>query len=185
MRFTRPKTALRFLGFTMKRLIALLAFCTPAFAVLAEPQVPEGWRLPNAHDMKGSWGEFRKELPTPYFVRADFNRDQKPDEAWILLRKEGEAWALFVFLSTPSGRFDTIKLEEGKDYAHNQGVSLAGSGTYQTACAKGYGLPCGPDEPRSVEIRGPAFNFFTFESSSSVVYWDESARQLKQIWLSD
>jgi hypothetical protein len=64
-------------------ILLVLLLSTP---LLAEP-LPDEWRYPNNADIIGTWAQFRKELPEPYHVAADFNGDGLLDHIWMLIRK--------------------------------------------------------------------------------------------------
>jgi len=160
--------------------------------VLAAPAVagagirpPEGWRFPGNADYKDDWLDFRKQLPKPFVVTADFNGDGVSDEAWILIRRNAPGWGLFVFLSNRRQQHQIIKLiEVNDDHPQSTGIALVKPGRYKTACGKGY-WECKPGEPEVLVLKRPSFKFFKFESASSIFYWDETAATFNRIWISD
>jgi len=165
--------------------------CFLLFLILASPSAainspPDGWRFPVESDYSGDWQTFREELLTPFHVGADFNGDGIIDEAWILIRTRSVGWGLFVFLSQKDGKTKTIQLQERKRDGNPQrfGIKLVPPGKYKTACGKGY-WECKKGEPEIVELSNPAFEFFLYESSSSIYFWDKKAKAFKQIFISD
>jgi hypothetical protein len=165
--------------------------CFLLFLIVVSPSAaidspPEGWRFPVESDYSGDWQAFSKDLLTPFHVGADFNGDRILDEAWILIRTRSVGWGLFVFLSQKDGKTKTIQLQDRKGDSNPQrfGIKLVLPGKYKTACGKGY-WECKRGEPEVLELSNPAFEFFLYESSSSIYFWDKKANTFKQIFLSD
>jgi len=165
-------------------------FAPPSFVNLPPPltdeQLQQEWRRPDQKDLDAE--PLRSASATGYTeVTADFDGDGKPDRA--VLRVEAAGWkeGLFVQLSSVlPGRWQPLN-----SVVHNKqsqpllmGVSLVPPGTYMTACGKGYGR-CSPDEPREVVLKHPGIDYFQFESANSYIFWDETTRQLRRVWISD
>jgi hypothetical protein len=147
---------------------------------------PEGWRYPNESDYKDNWENFRKSIPIPFRIEADFNNDGIKDNAWILIRAQKVGWGLFVFLSSKDGKTEIIQLDDNPDDSHPQymGISLVTPGKYKTACGKGY-WECKQGEPEELELNYPAIDYFMYESANSIFYWDKGDNTFKNIWMSD
>jgi len=138
---------------------------------------PAGWRFPTEADYSGNWQEFRRDVPVPFHVRADFDGNGLTDDAWLLLRTRGEGWGLFVFLKRRGGRARVSRLEAGSHGAQEVGVSLARPGEIKTACGKGYIGTCEPGVPKVLRLRRPGVNFFHYGKTSTIHYWDARARR--------
>jgi beta-lactamase regulating signal transducer with metallopeptidase domain len=126
--------------------------------------------------------------PTPGAqVSADFDGDGKPDQAMLLLAIDGKTEGLFLRLShapekwiraaasRPAKSRDELQME----------ISIEAPGRYATACSKGYGKSCQEGEPAAVTLAQPGIRFSQPESASLIVYWDEAAQAVKQVWTSD
>lgn len=170
----------------MKRLILLLMILFLPAVAAAKQMPPRGWRFPQESDYLGNWKNFRKDLPVPFHVRADFNGDKITDDAWILIRTDDVGWGLFVFLSRRPGTVRTIRLDNHPKDANPQtmGLGLAQKGKHQTACGKGY-WECKRGEPAVLPLRNPGFEYFVYESSSSIFYWNQSTNKFKRVAITD
>lgn len=106
---------------------------------------------------------------------------------WILIKNSGKEFGLFVFLGKKDGSHRLIKLDESKkEFLHlSIGIALMPPGKYKTACAKGYGDECKPDEPEVLELKNPGIDYFIFESGNSVFFWEQNKNAFKRIWMSD
>ncbi|MGH9783386.1 MAG: hypothetical protein ACRD88_04305 [Terriglobia bacterium] len=147
---------------------------------------PAGFRYPTEADRSLDWKTFEARLPTPFHAQADLNGDGLPDHAWILLRKSGKGWGLFVFIGQKGERPAVLKLEEdnGQTAAQRLGVHIVEPGEYDTACGKGY-WDCEPDEPEKLKLVLPAIDFFTFESANSYFWWNAESKKFARTWMSD
>lgn len=151
----------------MKRLFFLLLFFVVAFPAFAQgPQEPvPGWRFPDQQDFYGNWELYRKMIPVPYHVRADFNGDGLPDDAWILLKTDGPGWGLFVFLGQPGGQPDIIQLAESTaDDAQSRALQVAPPGHYLIIDEFG--------KKKDVILTMPALNLFIYAGPNLFFYWD-------------
>jgi hypothetical protein len=63
-------------------------------------------------------------------------------------------------------------------------VAMLPPGRYPTACGKGQ-WACEADEPAFLDLRWPSFEFFRFESASSIFWWDSRSRVFVRTWVSD
>lgn len=147
--------------------------------------LPSGWRYPKPDDDKGDWKDFKKEIPKPFNVRADFNGDKIVDDAWILIPTKGKAQGLFVFLGQMSGPPQVIQLEyDGSSSPQEMYLSLAEPGTYDTACGKGY-WDCAAGEPAKVRLSRTGFVYAIYESAMTLYYWDAKWHKFEKVGLSD
>ena len=94
---------------------------------------------------------------------------------------DGDGYADQVFFLEGAGKFFLVVCLHGRERAievmelssiGNHGVRLARRGAYTNACAKGYGRGCGPDDVVNLKLDHAAIEFFKYESSSQLVYWD-------------
>ncbi len=146
--------------------------------------LPSGWRLPESSEINQQW---RLQDPNRYVVvRGNFDGSGNEGEAFLLVRSDGSGFAPFVRLTTKgegqTRLFQAEATNPGGELA-NEGLKLAGPGTYVTACGKGYG--CGPDERKSVTLSNDGIEFFKQEGPSRLIYWDSKNHQLSEVWLSD
>jgi len=164
--------------------IIFLSFVEPVSAA----SFFDDWRFPNETDVLYDWEIYRQEGREFYTVAEDFNGDGNQDEAWILIRNDDTEWGLFVFLNANSSDPEIIELDRTKmaEY-HPQGMGLwvVPPGHYRSACAKGYGSGCTPEERRFVDLKNPAIDFFMFESANSFFFWNEEIDGFERIWISD
>ncbi|HSA33092.1 MAG TPA: FG-GAP repeat protein [bacterium] len=147
----------------------------------ADIKIPDGYREATPKDYVHEEGNFPKGNP-PIKVTADFNGDGKQDIAVILIKSDGNGWALFVLLANQK---TMLKLDEVTEKAPpHMGIDLVKPGTIKTACAKGY-WECKPDEPLELKLTLPAINYFMFESANSLFFWDKKSGAFKRVWISD
>ena len=164
---------------------ALMLLSGPALSFAEEPPI-DGWRYPAESDYIDDWKEFRKEVPVPFHVQADFNGDGLIDDAWILIRTKGKGWGLFVFMGQPSNSKKIIQLDDNpnNDYPQRMGIALAKPDKYKTACGKGY-FECEKGEPAVLDLKQPGIDYFVYESANSFFYWEKKTNSFKRIWISD
>ena len=151
----------------------------------AHMAAPNGYRFPTDADYSDGWKDFRASTPTPFVVKADFDNDGQPDQAWLLPAIPGPGWAVFVFLGSSKGPHRTIRLErDQKTEPQGFGMALVKPGQYKTACGKGY-FECKRGEPDVLDLTLPAFELFKYESASSIFWWDSKSGRFKRTWISD
>lgn len=109
---------------------------------------------------------------------ADFDGDGHTDRAALARNGDGET-ALVVWL----GDTAQVLTPLGAGEVARMGVALQLPETLKTACGKGYGGGCGPNDPETIKLDHPAIELFTFESAASVYYWDGDGFQ--RAWISD
>ncbi|HEY3347055.1 MAG TPA: hypothetical protein VGK71_05475 [Nitrospirota bacterium] len=166
-------------------MIATLLICMASTAY-AGPEAPDGWRFPTESDYQEAWKEFRKDVPVPFHVCADFDGNGKKDDAWILIKKDSPGWGLFVFMVQKDGSCNKYKLDESVDniYLHNMCIDEVKPGKYETACGKGY-FECLPDEPKVLKLKNSAIDFFLYESANSFFWWESKTKSFRRTWISD
>ncbi len=159
----------------MKLIINILLFLLLSTPLLAE-SLPDGWRYPNNADMVDAWAQFRRELPEPYHIVADFNEDGILDHIWILIRTKNEGIGVFAFLGSNDEKARIIKIAEHKFIKPQQmGLLLIMPGQFnKTSCGKGFSK-CYRGDAVSLKVESPLFELFTFgETKSSFYGWKES-----------
>ena len=163
----------------------LLWVCLVGSGETAQADPPKGYRFPSERDMTGDWRDIRDAVPRPYHVRADFNGDALVDDAWILLRTDGGGGGLFVFMGMKSGDPQIVTLETDAEMVpQNMGVAVVERGKYETACGKRY-WDCQCDEPRWLDLKLPAVDYFQSESANSYFWWDSRSNRFRRTWMSD
>lgn len=162
-----------------------------ALVMLVSPALPsslsEEWRFPDESDIIGDWKIYQKEGHVFNHFSADFNGDNRNDEAWILIAKDNSAWGVFVFMNVDGADKRIIEiLRSGMDVPpQNMGISPASPEHYIAACAKGFGSPCKPGEKRFLDLKHTGIDFFRFESGASILYWEEVSNKFESFWYSD
>ncbi len=159
----------------MKLIINIFLIFLLSTPLLAEP-LPDGWHYPNDADMIGSWAQFRKELPEPYHVAADFNGDGVLDHIWILIKNKNNVMGVFAFIGSKDGKVKVIKVKEQKSAKQQRlGLLLIVPGQFnKTSCGKGFSK-CYPGGAVDLKVESPVFELFTFnETKSSFYRWNDS-----------
>jgi len=142
------------------------------------------WRAPSGNEANDEW---RTDATEKNLVaKGDFNGDGILDTAKLLIRKDGLAFGLFVFLSQGNATVKPYLLNEDNDvrHLHGMGIEKVSPGVYKTACGKGY-WECKPKEEPEVSIPYDAVNYFKVESANSYYYWDKQHSNFIRIWISD
>jgi hypothetical protein len=141
--------------------------------------LPSGWKTAKA--VKNSGCDRKKnDLLT---AKGDFDGDKKTDTAKILSKEGGKGIGVWMWLTTQKVPIlaDTAEHEDGK---HDMGIGTVNTGTFDTACGKGY-WDCKTDEEPKVTLKNSAVDFFTCESANQYLYWSEKDKKIKTIWISD
>jgi hypothetical protein len=161
-------------------LLMMLVVVSPAAAAQKNPLFLQPWRAPTAAQL-GTPEEqkWRAADPERYLVlNGDFDGDGKPDQARLLVRGDGKAFALFVKLAA---REAALKLDEFPDIKKLPaiGIKRVGPGEYPTACARGY--DCAEDEPRYIRVTHEAIDYFHHDTASRYYYWNETRHAFAQV----
>lgn len=144
---------------------------------------PRGWQFPDIAQLAAD--PVRADSPSLFTeVREDFDGDGEEDRAALFVNAQG-AEAVFAKLSSRKARGWTQAAEFAtqRTGAPIMGITIARAGTYATACAKGYGRSCQPDEPRAITLAQPGISFFALESGGGIIWWDGSG--LQSLYTSD
>jgi hypothetical protein len=151
-------------------------------AVIAQVDIPHGWRAPKSQEIAYEGATWRNEKPNKFLeAQADFDSDGKNDDAKLLVSSNGEEYALFVFLG--SGK--TVRLAQEKTvHLQVMGIDLLQPGAHKTACGKGY-WECKKGEPETLHLGTHGLLYFRPEGAASVYVWSSSAKGFYQVWLSD
>ena len=121
--------------------------------------------------------KWRAADPERYLVlNGDFDGDGKPDQARLLVRGDGKAFALFVKLAA---REAALKLDEFPDIKKLPaiGIKRVGPGEYPTACARGY--DCAEDEPRYIRVTHRGNRLFSSRHRESLLLLERDAPRLR------
>ena len=155
----------------MRRAICLFLLVVPGVAI-ADGTPPAGWRFPTEADYKDAWVEYRDRFPVPFHVSADFDGDGVVDHAWILIRREGNGFGLFVFFGSRKGNPHVVEVFAYDECcAQSYALALVSPGRHLTVCGRGGGGgECSPAQPKSVTLKYSGFEFITLGTASGLYY---------------
>ena len=160
-------------------LAVLIAIASQAFNA-----PPVGYRRPTDSDFVGGWQALRGRDPEPFVVRADFDSDGAPDEAWLLPGESG-GFALFAYLSRAGASPEVVRLAGAKTWPiQSHRIEVAAVGRHETACGKGY-WACDPGEPAFLELRSPGIMLQQIEGASSIFWWNPKTHRFVRTWFGD
>jgi len=169
----------------MKRVISTWLLIVIAISSLAAQNGGPSWRPPTAAELGSAedqkWRE--EDDPARYLVvTGDFDGDGKPDQARLMVRGDGKAFALFVKLAAKSA---AIKLDEFPDIRMLPaiGIKRVAPATYPTACARG--IDCAEDEPRYIRVKHDGIDFFKVESANTYYFWNDVRHAFSQVGIND
>jgi|SRR5208282_3521946 hypothetical protein len=167
----------------MKRVIdvlLLLVLASSAGIAQAQSLAARGWRNPTAAELGSAEDQKWREVdPTRYLVlHGDFDGDGKPDEARLMVRADGKAFALFVKLAAHDA---ALKLDEFPDIKMlpSMGIKRVAPDTYPTACARG--IDCAEDEPRYIHVTHEAIDYFQHDVVDHYYYWNDVRHAFAQV----
>jgi len=170
----------------MKWLFIAMTLCvSSAWAGGRVADLPDGWGELRLADFKGTeYYQLRETKEKGSLeVDDDFDGDGRLDAARFLVKEEGREYALFISTSK-DGKDHKYYSAPSFDEIARLGIGPIPSGTYDTACGKGYGN-CDSEEPAKIVLKNPGFSFFTFESASSIIYWDDKHQKFEEVATSD
>jgi len=166
------------------KMLLLLVLASSAAAAQKDNADAQGWRPPTAAELGAPEEQkWRQEDPARYLtVTGDFDGDGKPDEARLMVRGDGKAFALFVKLGA---RDAAQKLDEFPDVSMLPaiGIKRVAPDTYPTACARG--LDCAEDEPRYIIVKHDAIDYFRHDQANRYYYWNDSRHAFAQVGIND
>jgi hypothetical protein len=168
------------------RITVAAAIILASVAVAAQKtQPPAGYRFPTESDYTGDWKGPSSAGSEPFHDKGDFNGDGIQDDVWVLPTTSGTGFGMFAFLGARSGSPQIIRLAAARrDSPQHYGIGTVKPGRYDTACGKGY-WDCKKGEPEKLDLNVDAIEFYVFESSSSIFWWDAKARKFERTWISD
>lgn len=151
-----------------------------SFSVLAEasgPALPERYRLLTDEELNAGW---RLGIEGKYTtVVADFNGDKLTDGCFLSIdKKRNKLVLLAVLVSYDHGRdkwflLETMNLEALK----YMGVERIDPSTVMVYS------PNQEDTKIPKELKNPSIKLFASEGSSSIFYWDATAKKFLRLWL--
>ena len=144
--------------------------------------LPPGWHLPPSSRTSQSF----RQRDSYRFLTAigDFDGDGIADKALLLVNTASTKMGLFVCLKTATGcdwhRLEVMEIA----FLDVMGIDTVRPGKQDTACGKGY-WQCDKDEPKVLNLKHDAVEFFKDESASSVYVYDAKKRAFTPIATSD
>jgi hypothetical protein len=161
--------------------------CLSASVSAQSIQPPAGYRLPTESDFKFDWSDNRATMPTPFRAQGDFDGNGIPDEVWLLPKRSGNGFGVFVFLHSRTGAAKVMKLTSARNAPPQRyTVGVAKPDYYETACGKGYGdFACAHGEPERLELKLPGIWFSLTESASSIFWWDAQTATFRRALIND
>jgi len=167
----------------MKRVLAMGLLLT-VMAPIAAKGGAESWRPPSAAELgSASDQKWRAADPDRFLVvKGDFDGDGKPDEARLMVRGDGKAYAIFVKLASQP---EPQKLDEFPDVSKLPplGIKRVVPDRYPTACARG--LDCAEDEPQYITLRHDGIDYFRHDQFNRYYYWNDSRHGFAQVGIND
>jgi hypothetical protein len=162
------------------KVLLLLVLASSAVAAQKDIAGVQSWRTPTTSDLGAPEDQkWREADPARYLVvTGDFDGDGKLDEARIVVRGDGKAFAIVVKLAS---RKVTIKLDEFPDIKTltSTGIKRVAPASYPTACAKGY--DCAEDEPRYISVKHDAIDYFQHDATDRYYYWNDARHAFAQV----
>ena len=151
-------------------------------ATVCSQQLPAGWTKPTAN-LTGQ--QFREKDPNHFLVvKGDFNGDGVQDKALLLVNQHTQKLGFFVCLTTATGcdwhRLEVMDIA----FLDVMGIAKVKPGDYEIACGKGY-WECGKDEPKKLNAKRDAVEFFKDASASSVYVYDSAKHKFISVDTSD
>jgi hypothetical protein len=160
--------------------LLLIVLLSSAAAAQKDLLRSQSWRPPAAAELGTPQEQkWREDDPARYLVMTgDFDGDGKPDEASLMVRGDGKAFALFVKLGA---RDTALKLEEFPDMKMlpSIGIKRVAPAEYPTACAGGY--DCAADEPRYIRVNHEAIDYFQHDGAERYYYWNDTRHAFTQV----
>lgn len=114
---------------------------------------------------------------------GDFNGDGELDLALFCLTSEGEVELIFTMGPFFNPTYVEIRTYENLRSIQPIGIAYMAPGVYRTACAKGFGGKCKPDELESITLEHAGLVIGQYETGAELVYWNGG--RLNAVWLSD
>ena len=165
----------------MKRFSTILVILLYASGVYSSGLIlPEGWRLPNKHELSDSWREGNYKNA---YVIGDFNGDGKNEGAYLAVTKDGkyEGLIAFVYLDEKEKWFVLDRMKLGNTVF--MGLSLYKPGKYMVLCLSGD--ECNGKYRKEIVIKNDAFSYYRPGSASSIFVWNPKTKTFDRIWQSD
>jgi hypothetical protein len=168
----------------MKRLWSALIAIVIASSSFAAQNPDFSWHPPTSSELGSAVDQKWRDADPDRFliVRGDFDGDGKPDEARLMVRGDGKAFALFVKLAASASE---QKLDEFPDVSRLPalGIKRVAPDHYPTACARG--LDCAEDEPRYIDLRHDGIDYFRHDQFNRYYYWNDSRHEFAQVGIND
>lgn len=137
--------------------------------------------LPSSADIVDEWViHANTDTLEPFFCSGDFTGGGGREFAVFLLRRNKRDYRVVAFIRIPGGGLSPREISSGSGNAQNMFITTIKPGNYRP----------GPSvhklgSPSVVRLRRDAIGLGTFESASSIVYWNRRTKRFIQVWMSD
>ena len=161
----------------MRRLWIVCIVLLPALAYSGGPALPEKYREPTADELSAPW---RSGDASRYAtVISDFNGDNLVDGCYLAVDKKGNKLVLLVVLVGYDRRRDKWLLLETMDL---DALRYIGVERVDPSTVMVY-PPKEGNTKIAKELKTAAIKLFASEGSSSIFYWDATAKKFLRLWL--
>lgn len=138
------------------------------------------FRLPEESDIIGEWAKYGDPLTLePFFCSGDFTGIGSTEYAVFLLGESDKTYKVVVLTRNKLSGLEPHEVVSGLGVPQNMFLSRVKPGNYRP----------GPSVrklgSRTIRLRRDGISFGTFESASSILYWNKRRKSFTQVWMSD
>jgi hypothetical protein len=139
------------------------------------------FRLPEESDIIGEWATYGDPLTLqPFFCSGDFTGSGNTEYAVFLLGESDKTYKVVALTRSKADGLEPHEVVSGAGVPQNMFLSSVKPGNYRP----------GPSvrkigSARTIRLRRDAISLGTFESASSILYWNKRWKSFVQVWMSD
>jgi hypothetical protein len=139
------------------------------------------FRLPDESDIVGEWSKYGDPFTLePFFCSGDFTGTGNTGYAVFLLGESDKTYKVVALARNKVGGLEPHEVVSGAGVPQNMFLSRVKPGNYRPGpSVRKRGLT------RTIRLRRDAISFGTFESASSILYWNKRRKSFVQVWMSD